>query len=108
MAEINVPAAVSGLIEATNNADSDRFVSLFTADARVVDGGRVFLGHEGAASWNTTDNVGVGMRFDLISCNETAPDLYDVTLRATSRRFNGVGTLRVTLREGLIASLVIA
>jgi hypothetical protein len=102
-----IPSPITALIEATNAGDEDRFVAAFTADARVEDGGRVFLGHVGVARWNLTDNIGVGMHFDLVACVASGEETYDVTLHGTSRRFSGKGTMRLTLKDGRISSLVI-
>jgi hypothetical protein len=104
----SLPAAIGSFIAATNSADETAFVASFTDDARLQDGGRVFHGREGAAQWSASDNIGVGMHFELVSWAETAPDAYDVTLEARSRRFTGTGTLHVTMREGLIATLATA
>lgn len=101
----SLPAAIGSFIAATNSADETTFVASFTHDARLQDGSRVFRGHEGAAQWSASDNIGVGMHFELLSWAKTAPDAYDVTLQARSRRFTGTGTLHVTMREGLIATL---
>jgi hypothetical protein len=107
MAEESIPAVVLSLVEATNNADDEAFVALFTSDAHIEDGGRVFSGHEGAASWNATDNIGVGMHFELLAATPAGAGAYDVTLQAASRRFSGTGTLQIAVRDGLISSLVI-
>ncbi|WP_349427825.1 nuclear transport factor 2 family protein [Microbacterium sp. LWS13-1.2] len=72
----------------------------FTPDAYVEDGAAQYHGREGIAEWNHTDNLGVGMRFDLLSVSGYGDDTYDVALRATSRRFTGTGTMHITLREG--------
>lgn len=101
------PAAIAAFIEATNSADSDAFVAAFTDDAYLSDWGREFTGHDGVASWNRTDNIGVGMHFEFVQCEETGGDSYAVTLTSTSRRFNGTGTMRITLRDGLISRLEI-
>jgi hypothetical protein len=107
MPQQELPTAIKALIDATNAADSDAFVAAFTADAQVRDGGREFAGHEGAGDWNRTDNIGVGMHFELIACETAGVDTYNVRLKATSRRFSGTGTMHVTLRNGLIARLEI-
>jgi ketosteroid isomerase-like protein len=101
------PAAVTAFIDATNSADSDAFVAAFTDDAYVRDWGREFTGHDGVASWNRSDNIGVGMHFELIQCEEKGEDRYIVRLKCTSRRFNGTGDMRMTLRNGLISRLEI-
>ncbi|SNT54307.1 hypothetical protein SAMN05421812_10936 [Asanoa hainanensis] len=101
------PAAISALIDTTNAADSAAFVAAFTDDAYVRDGSREFTGHAGVADWDRTDNIGVGMHFDLLGWKASGVDTYVVTIRAKSRRFNGTGDLVLTVREGLIARLEI-
>lgn len=101
------PPGILRLIEATNAGDDEAFVAAFTADARVDDSGHRYRGHDGIAQWNASDNIGAGMRFELLSWTRTPDGDYDVSLRATSRRFSGTGSMRITLRDGLIADLVI-
>jgi ketosteroid isomerase-like protein len=101
------PAPIAAMIEATNAADSAAFVAAFTDDAYVRDGSREFTGHNGVADWDRTDNIGVHMRFELLSTEPDGDDAYVVTIRATSNRFNGTGPMRITLRDGLIARLEI-
>lgn len=107
MAQQTPPAPIGVMIEATNAADSAAFVAAFTDDAYVRDGSREFTGHSGVSDWNRTDNIGVGMRFALVSTEPTGDDSYEITIRATSNRFNGTGTMRITLRDDLIARLEI-
>ncbi|WP_116076825.1 nuclear transport factor 2 family protein [Asanoa ferruginea] len=107
MAEQTPPAPIAAMIEATNAADSAAFVAAFTDDAYVRDGSREFTGHNGVADWDRTDNIGVGMQFEVLSTEPAGDDAYVVTIRATSRRFNGTGPMRVTLRDGLISRLEI-
>lgn len=102
-----VPAAINALVDTTNAGDTEGFVAAFTQDAYVRDGSREFTGHAGVRDWDRTDNIGVGMHFDLLGCRAVDVDTYLVTIRATSRRFNGTGDLRVTLRDGRIARLEI-
>ncbi|MDG4825407.1 nuclear transport factor 2 family protein [Asanoa sp. WMMD1127] len=99
------PAAISALIDATNAGDTDAFVAAFTDDAYIRDGSREFTGHDGVRSWDSTDNIGVGMHFDLLGWRSTGADTWVVTIRATSRRFNGTGDLHLTVRGDRIARL---
>ena len=102
-----VPAAINAFVDTTNAGDTEGFVAAFTEDAYVRDGSREFTGHAGVREWDRTDNIGVGMHFDLLGCRAVDADTYLVTIRATSRRFNGTGDLQVTLRDGRIARLEI-
>jgi hypothetical protein len=101
------PGAVRSFIAATNSADDAAFVAVFTEDAYINDWGREFRGHEGVAAWNRTDNIGAGMRFELVSTTYDGDDVFKVTLKAASRRFNGIGTMRIAVRGGLITRLEI-
>ncbi|GIF63796.1 hypothetical protein Ais01nite_18310 [Asanoa ishikariensis] len=101
------PAAISAFIDTTNAGDTAGFVAAFTDDAYVRDGSREFTGRAGVADWDGTDNIGVGMHFDLLGWEATDVDTYVLTIRATSRRFNGTGDLVLTVRGDLIARLEI-
>ena len=107
MTDQSLPTPIQAFIDATNAADNEAFVATFTEDAYVRDYGREFTGHKGAADWNRTDNIGVNMKFAFVGFEQTAPGAYEVTLNATSNRFNGTGKLRITLRDNLISRLEI-
>nr|WP_239155530.1 nuclear transport factor 2 family protein [Amycolatopsis sp. FDAARGOS 1241] len=104
-----LPTAIRQFVDATNKADTDSFVDAFTEDAFLEDWGRKFHGHEGVASWNKTDNIGVGANFTVegIKPGKGAGN-YVLTLGVKSNRFNGTGTMTIDLRDGKIASLVIS
>jgi hypothetical protein len=109
MTDQSIPAPIQAFIDTTNAGDNEGFVAVFTDNAYVRDWGREFNGHEGVASWNRTDNIGVNMKFELISCEATGPgpESYALTIKATSNRFNGTGTMQITLRNNLISRLEI-
>ncbi|MCS5717555.1 nuclear transport factor 2 family protein [Herbiconiux sp. CPCC 205763] len=100
-----LPSAIDSMIAATNSADDAAFLAAFAEDAEVADGDRVFHGREGAARWNASDNIGVGMHYELVSWSSVGKDAYEVILRARSRRFSGTGTLRIAIRDGLISAM---
>ena len=102
----DIPDPIRRMIEATNAADSDAFVACFTDDAYLEDWGRTFEGHDGIRSWDETDNVGVGMHFDLESAQQDGSE-WLVTVDARSERFNGTGKFRITLDGGRIARFII-
>jgi SnoaL-like domain len=107
-AYLDTPAPIAAMIAATNAADSDAFVAVFTDDAYLNDWGREFHGHSGIASWNRTDNIGVEAHFDLHGVRAgDADDEYLADLTVTSRRFNGDGTFTISLRDRLISRFVI-
>jgi ketosteroid isomerase-like protein len=109
MTDPQLPAAIRTFIDATNAADSDAFVAGFTADAYLDDWGREFRGHEGIRSWDRTDNIGVHAHFDRIAlASGESPDSYVVTLNVTGDGYNGAGTMRFELRDGLIARLIVS
>jgi ketosteroid isomerase-like protein len=105
----DTPAAIKAFVTATNAADTEAFVAAFTDDAFLADWGRQFHGHDGVASWNRTDNIGVQAHFDLEAVEPAGePDAYTVTMKVRSHRFNGTGTMAVKVRGDKIASLVIS
>jgi hypothetical protein len=109
MTENPLPGPIAQFVDATNRGDTDAFVAAFTDDAYINDWGREFHGHDGARSWNRTDNIGVRSHFDRVSAERgSAPDSYVVTLHVTGDGFNGTGTMNFELRDGLIASLRIS
>ena len=66
-------------------------------------------GLDGAASWDSTDNIGVGAQFVLRNVRPGDGDgRYLVDLTVTSRRFNGEGTFDIGVRDDLITRLVIS
>jgi AcrR family transcriptional regulator len=106
---VSTPAAIKAFVDATNAADSEAFVAAFTEDAFLDDWGRQFHGHDGVASWNRTDNIGVRAHFELADVEPAGePDSYTVTMKVRSHRFNGTGTMAVKVRGDKIASLVIS
>jgi hypothetical protein len=55
-----LPTPVQAVVDAINAADTDAFVSGFTADGYVDDWGRVLRGPEGVRSWADSDAIGAG------------------------------------------------
>ena len=108
MTDARLPAAIQTFIDATNAADSAAFAAAFTTDARLTDGGREFHGRDGVRDWDRTDNIGVRAHFDLLSVRPgDGPDSHIVTLTVSGDGYNGTGTMRFDLRDGLIARLTI-
>ncbi|WP_348789218.1 nuclear transport factor 2 family protein [Leifsonia sp. NPDC080035] len=103
----DLPAPIAAFIQATNAADSAAFVAAFTPDAELNDWGRVFHGADGVASWNRTDNIGVRSHFELLDWHRDGDEVV-ADLRVSGDGYNGTGPMRFTLRDGLIARLVIA
>lgn len=108
MTDEQLPEPIAAFIRATNDADSDAFVDAFTDDAELNDWGRVFHGHDGVRSWDRTDNIGVHSRFTLVGWRWTAPGTAEVELTVSGDGYNGTGPMTFVLRDGRIASLVIA
>ena len=86
---MDVPAAVTRVVEATNAGDSDAFVEAFTEDAYLEDWGRGFDGREGVASWNETDNIGRQAHFE-VKAVRSEDSGFVVTLQVSGGGFNGV------------------
>jgi hypothetical protein len=70
---MDIPPAVTRMVEATNAADSAAFVAAFADDAYLEDWGRGFHGHEGIAGWDQSDNIGRQSHFEVRSCAPRAP-----------------------------------
>jgi len=105
----DLPPALRTFVDATNDADPERFVTAFTDDAFLDDWGRTFHGREGVASWDRTDNIGKRSRFAVRGVRPgSTPDevLLDVTVAGDG--YNGPATFTILLRDELIARLVIS
>ena len=100
-------APIARMIDATNRGDSEAFVACFTDDAYLVDWGREFHGHEGVASWNQTDNIGVRAHFvpEAVSGSDTEQV---VTLVVTGGGYNGTSDIEFELRGDHISRLIIS
>jgi hypothetical protein len=108
MTDEQLPDPIAAFVRATNDADPDAFAAAFTEDAELNDWGRVFHGRDGVRSWDGTDNIGVHSRFAVVGWHWEAPGTAVVELTVTGDGYNGTGPMTFTLRDGLIASLVIA
>jgi ketosteroid isomerase-like protein len=105
----DVPAAIHAFIETTNAGDSDAFVAVFTEDAFLSDWGRDFVGHDGIASWDASDNIGKRSRFELLGIKPGLGDQqFIATVHVTGDGYNGTSDLEFTVRGDRIARLVIA
>jgi ketosteroid isomerase-like protein len=104
-----LPETIAQFIDATNTADTARFLDAFTTDATLDDWGRQFHGRDGIAAWNDTDNIGVQAHFELVKVAEVdAGHVYVVTLAVSGNGYNGTGPMTFTLVDGRIHSLVIS
>jgi hypothetical protein len=103
----DLPAPIRAFIDTTNSADSDAFVAVFTDDAYLEDWGRVFRGHDGARSWNTSDNIGKRSHF-VGDRAERDGDDWIVTVTVTGDGFNGTSPIRFTVDGDRISRMVIA
>lgn len=105
----DVPAAIRAFVDATNAGDSEAFVAAFTEDAFLSDSGREFVGHEGVAAWDQSDNIGQRTHFDLLGVK---PGIGDQQLIATvlisGDGFTGTSDLEFTVRGHRVTRLVIA
>jgi len=105
----DAPAAITAFIDATNAGDSDAFVAAFTEDAFLADWGREFVGHEGIAEWDRTDNIGKRSHFDLLAVKPGLGDQqFIATVMVSGEGFTGTSDLEFTVRGDRVARLVIA
>lgn len=108
MTTAELPAPIQAFVDATNAADTGRFLATLTDDAYLYDWGREFHGVDGVAEWNETDNIGMESRFEVVSCEDgEGPGAHVVTLKVIGKRFNGTSPLKFWLRDGKIARVVI-
>lgn len=103
----DIPAPIQQFIDATNSADSDAFVRAFTPDAHLEDWGRVFTGHDGARSWDNTDNIGKQSHFDVISSRRDG-STWVITVDVSGNGFTGRSDIRFEVEGDLISRMVIA
>lgn len=104
-----LPAPLAVFFDATNAGDSDAFVAAFTDDAVLVDWGRTFHGHAGAAAWNESDNIGRRTHFDVLDWHEgDESGTYVVTVEVSGDGFNGTSPITFAVRDGLISRMTIA
>ena len=102
-----LPGAIQEFIDATNAADSERFVAAFTSDAVLDDWGTKYRGQQAIRGWDRTDNIGVQSNFSLVDFFEERANVYNVTLTVSGNGHNGTGPMRFVLDQGKIASLKI-
>ena len=98
--------AIARMIEATNAGDSAAFVACFTDDAYLEDWGRGFHGHDGVARWDKSDNIGRRAHFEAAGVRGDEAEQV-VTLVVTGGGFNGTSDIAFSIRDGLIARLII-
>lgn len=104
-----IPLPIKLFVDFTNASDSKSFIDLFTEDAYLEDWGRTYLGREGAASWNQTDNIGQNSHFEIKSFKtNNQPDSYVLTVKVSGNGYNGTGDIAFTLKGNQIASMVIS
>lgn len=88
MSDNPVPAPVQAMVDAINAADTEAFVSAFTADGFVSDWGTVKSGPDGVRSWAGSDAIGAGARMTVLSA-VTEGDTTRIRFGWSSRVFNG-------------------
>lgn len=88
MSDNTVPAPVQAMVDAINAADTEAFVSAFTADGFVSDWGTVKSGPGGVRSWAGSDAIGAGARMTVLSA-VTEGDTTRIRFGWSSRVFNG-------------------
>jgi hypothetical protein len=102
-----VPAPIQRFIDSTNAGDSDAFVACFTDDAELEDYGRHFHGHDGARSWDRTDNIGKQAHFDLVDASHEGDD-WTIIVDVSGNGFTGRSPMSFTVRGDLISRMTIA
>jgi hypothetical protein len=103
---VDVPAAVTRMIEATNAGDNEAFVAAFTDDAHLEDWGHAFDGGGGVASWNDSDNIGRQAHFEIRSSRAEGSG-FVVTLAVTGGGFNGVSDFYFEVEGDRVPQMII-
>lgn len=105
----DVPAAIRAFVDATNAGDPDAFVAAFTEDAFLSDSGREFVGHDGVAAWDRSDNIGQRSHFEVLGVKPGIGDQqFIATVMVTGDGYTGTSDLEFTLRGRRVTRLVIA
>jgi len=107
MSESNLPNVINNFIAYTNNADSDKFVSLFAEDAVLNDWGTEYHTPKEIARWNQTDNIGKKSQFELVDSKKDGADTWMVTLKVGGNGFNGVSPFKMIVKDDLLESVQI-
>jgi hypothetical protein len=104
-----VPAAIQAFVDTTNAGDSAGFVAAFTEDAFLSDWGREFVGHDGVAQWDRSDNIGKRSHFELLGVKPGLGDQqFIATVVVTGDGYNGTSDIEFTVRGDKVSRLVIA
>lgn len=88
---IAVPPVVSDFVAAINDADTNRFVALFTEDGSISDWGTEYHGPDRVRGWAGSDAIGAGAQMKLLSAI-TDGDVTTVRFDWRSSVFNGEST----------------
>jgi len=103
---VDVPSAVTRIVEATNAGDSQAFVAAFVDDAYLEDWGRGFEGHGGVAAWNHSDNIGRKAHFEVLAVRGEGSG-FVVTLQVSGGGFNGISDFYFEVEEDLVQKMII-
>ncbi|WP_236995198.1 MULTISPECIES: nuclear transport factor 2 family protein [Glutamicibacter] len=107
MAMDKLPAPIQQFIDSTNAADSTKFADAFAEDAVLDDWGSKYRGKVAIRSWDSTDNIGVQSKFELVDFFEEQANVFNVTLSVSGNGHNGTGPMRFIVDDGLIRKLEI-
>jgi ketosteroid isomerase-like protein len=100
----DLPAPVAEVVDAINQADSDRFVAAFTEDGVVDDWGRRFEGRDAIRGWSDREAIGAGAR---MTPTRVVADSGVATVTATwaSSVFNGESDFIFTVAGDRVAEM---
>ena len=110
MSTFTVPAVITGYFEADARRDIDAIVSLFTADAIVVDEGETRHGPGEIRAWQEGPASLYQYTTEILGTYSTGPDRHVVTGRLDGNFPGGTATLKwdFTLAADRISHLHIA
>ncbi len=104
MFELEKP--IRTMIDATNRADSQAFLSAFSDDAVLVDWGRTFQGKSEIARWNDDENIGTQNHIRVTGV-ERAGKSITVNVDVSGSGYNGSGSMIFEVEGDAITKLVI-
>lgn len=102
----DLPGPVAAFVAAINDADTEAFVALFSADGIVDDGGTEYRGFDGVRRWAGSDAIGAGAHMTILSAT-TDGDTTRTRFDWRSRIFTGESAGIFELNGALIRRFTI-
>src|SRR3712207_6158787 len=104
MPELETP--IRTMIDATNRADNEAFLSAFSDDAVLIDWGRTFRGKSEIARWNDDENIGAQNQIRVTGVERSGKSV-TVSVDVSGHGYNGSGSMIFEVEGDAITSLTI-